>query len=175
MNYRLMALVLALLTVGCSAESASNKDVETTIDDSTMAVAKAFLEAAGSGDGATLATLMRNDFVWHNEGDPSIPWIGNWEGKDTVLETFMPAFAAGLAVTQWSTDYEFVSGDQAVFMGTMTATAQNSGESTGVMSWAVRVHVVEGKVEGWNWFEDSYAVSRAYRGGDVAATEQTED
>lgn len=175
MNYRLIAIVLAFVLVGCNAETANNKEPANTADDSTMAVAKAFLGAAGSGDGATLATLMSDDFVWHNEGDTRLPWIGNWAGKSNVLETFMPAFGAGLAVTQWSTDYEFASGDQAVFMGTMTATAQNTGVSTGVMSWAVRVHVMDGKVVHWNWFEDSYAVSRAYHGRDDAAAEQTED
>ncbi|MEM7511340.1 MAG: nuclear transport factor 2 family protein, partial [Bacteroidota bacterium] len=58
----------------------------------------------------------------------------------------------------------FANGDQAVFMGSMSAIANNTGADTGTFSWAVRVHVVDGKVKSWNWFEDSYAVSRAYSG-----------
>lgn len=128
----------------------------------TLSVAKAFLTAAGSGDGETLGQLMAEDFVWHNEGDSSVPWIGSWKGKDEVFGKFMPAFGGGLKVTSWATDYEFVNGDQAVFMGTMGGTLTNSGKSTDDFSWAVRVHVVDGKVKSWNWFEDSFAVSKAY-------------
>ena len=128
----------------------------------TLKVAQAFLMAAGSGDMKTLNTLMTDDFVWHNEGDKSLPWIGTWEGKDTVLNTFLPAFGAGLKTTSWTTDYSFANGDQAVFMGTMSATARNTGVDTGKFRWAVRVHVDGDKVKSWNWFEDSYTVSKAY-------------
>ncbi|MFA0442853.1 nuclear transport factor 2 family protein [Vibrio sp. 10N.286.49.B1] len=128
----------------------------------TLEVAQAFLMAAGSGDMNKLNELMADDFVWHNEGDSQIPWIGTWESKKTVLETFLPRFGAGLKVTSWTTDYSFVNGDQAVFMGTMSAIANETGKDTGVFSWAVRVHVEDGSVKGWNWFENSYAVSQAY-------------
>ena len=39
----------------------------------TLATAQSFLEAAGSGNMETLTNLMADDFVWHNEGDTSIP------------------------------------------------------------------------------------------------------
>ncbi len=128
----------------------------------TLKVAQSFLEAAGSGNGEKLSELMSDDFVWHNEGDSNIPWIGNWEGKETVLTKFMPAFGAGLKVTSWSTDYSFSKDNQAVFIGTMSAIANHSGKDTGKFSWAVRVHVEGDKVKSWNWFEDSFAVSKAY-------------
>ncbi|MEP4052323.1 MAG: nuclear transport factor 2 family protein [Litorimonas sp.] len=133
----------------------------------TLKVAEAFLTAAGSGDGETLNTLMADDFVWHNEGDATIPWIGNWEGKDVVFGEFMPAFGAGLKTTSWTTDYKMASGNQAIFMGKMSAIANNSGAETGEFSWAVRVHVEDEKVKSWNWFEDSFAVSQAYH-ADIA-------
>lgn len=128
----------------------------------TLKTAQSFLEAAGGGDMKTLSNLMADDFVWHNEGDPSVPWIGNWEGKQTVLTKFLPAFGGGLKTTSWTTDYSMASGDQAIFMGTMSAIANNSGADTGKFSWAVRVNVENGKVKSWNWFEDSFAVSQAY-------------
>ena len=130
--------------------------------DKNLEVARSFLMAAGSGDMAILKNLMSDDFVWHNEGDSSIPWIGPWKGKDQVFNDFLPKFSAGLKVTSWATDYEFVNDDQVVFMGSMSAIANNSGVDTGKFSWAVRVHIEDGKVESWNWFEDSFAVSRAY-------------
>ena len=130
--------------------------------DQTLTIAQSFLEAAGNGDANKLSELMSVDFVWHNEGDTNIPWIGNWAGKDTVLNTFLPVFGEGLNVTSWSTDYSFVNADQAVFMGTMSAIANHSGVDTGKFSWAVRVHVENGKVKSWNWLEDSYALWKAY-------------
>ncbi|MEM9807472.1 MAG: nuclear transport factor 2 family protein [Cyanobacteria bacterium P01_D01_bin.56] len=130
----------------------------------TLQIAQSVLEAVGSGDMDTLSELIADDFVWHNEGDTSVPWIGTWEGKETVLNQFLPTFGAGLTTTSWTTDYSFAKNDQAVFMGTMAAEANNTGESTGTMSWAVRVHVVDGQVKSWNWFEDSFAVSRAFHG-----------
>jgi ketosteroid isomerase-like protein len=128
----------------------------------TLETAQAFLWAAGSGDMEKLQQLMADDFIWHNEGDSNIPWIGHWESKNKVLNTFLPRFGAGLKVTSWSTDYSFANADQAVFMGSMSAIANESGIDTGKFSWAVRVHVEDGKVKSWNWFEDSYAVSKAY-------------
>ena len=47
-------------------------------------------------------------------------------------------------------------------MGTMSVIANNTGIDTGKFSQAVRLHVVDGKVKSWNWFEDSFAVSKAY-------------
>ncbi len=129
----------------------------------TLAVAKQFLAAAGSGDMETLEKLMADDFVWHNEGDERVPWIGPWQGKEEVINRFLPRFGAGLKVTSWTTDYSFAEGEQAVFIGTMNADVVNTGKSTGQMSWAVRVHVVDGQVKSWNWFEDSFAISQAYQ------------
>ncbi|WP_218396121.1 nuclear transport factor 2 family protein [Alteromonas lipotrueae] len=142
--------------------SASAQETQSVDSAKTLETAQAFLWAAGSGDMEKLQALMADDFVWHNEGDGSIPWIGKWDSKDKVLNTFLPRFGAGLKVTSWTTDFSFVNGDQAVFMGTMSAIANESGVDTGKFSWAVRVHVEDGKVKSWNWFEDSFAVSNAY-------------
>ncbi len=159
---RIISLSLLILTIMALSTTFSQGQEDQS--QQTLTIAQSFLQAAGSGDMETLKSLMAEDFVWHNEGDSSIPWIGNWEGKEKVLKEFLPAFGAGLKTTSWTTDYSFANGDQAVFIGTMSADANNTGESTGTFSWAVRVHVSEGKVKSWNWFEDSYAVSRAYHG-----------
>lgn len=163
-----ISLIFAVLMLisGCVSgpDMAERKQFKTDVmqGQETLKVAEAFLMAAGSGDMGTLSSLMTDDFVWHNEGDKSVPWIGTWEGKETVLNTFLPKFGAGLKTTSWSTDYSMAMGDQAVFMGTMGGIANVTGASTGEFSWAVRVHVVDGKVKSWNWFEDSYAISRAF-------------
>lgn len=159
---RILLMFAATLVVAACNPSTAQIEEANAKPDPTLEVAERFLAAAGSGDMETLSDLMAEDFVWHNEGDDSVPWIGSWVGKETVLKTFLPSFGAGLQVTGWTTDYSFSSGDQAAFMGTMSADATNSGAPTGTMSWAVRVHVVDGKVKSWNWFEDSFAVSSAY-------------
>ncbi|MEL6728137.1 MAG: nuclear transport factor 2 family protein [Pseudomonadota bacterium] len=168
-------LISAVMCVGLLCACTANGDVQSeqaTVSadviqgQETLKTAEAFLTAAGSGDMSTLEGLMADDFVWHNEGDAALPWIGNWEGKETVLTEFLPAFGAGLTTTSWTTDYSMAKGDQAVFMGTMSATANSSGGETGEFSWAVRVHVEDGLVKSWNWFEDSYAVSEAYHAAD---------
>ncbi|MFK8029860.1 MAG: nuclear transport factor 2 family protein [Gammaproteobacteria bacterium] len=160
-----ISLLTVFLMAGCATATDMKDDNSDKMASSkTLKIAQSFLGAAGMGDMKTLSALMSDDFVWHNEGDSSIPWIGNWEGKETVLNTFLPAFGAGLKTTGWTTDYSFANGDQAVFMGTMSANANSTGQNTGTFSWAVRVHVVDGKVKSWNWFEDSYAVSKAYHG-----------
>ena len=158
---------VAVLLAACGRGDFDRTEIKEMVqsqkqDQQTLKVAQAFLEATGSGNMEVLTGLMADDFVWHNEGDTSVPWIGNWQGKEQVLNTFLPAFGSGLQVTGWSTDYTFAQGNQAVFMGTMSAQLVNTGVDTGKFSWAARVHVENGKVKSWNWFEDSYAVSAAY-------------
>ena len=174
-------MLTGLFLVGCSTPAATEtattetpttetqsntgtQNISVNKTQQTLQIAQSFLEAAGSGDIEALSALMVDDFVWHNEGDRTVPWIGTWEGKETVLNLFLPTFGGGLQTTSWTTDYSFAKDDQAVFMGTMAADATNTGESTGPMSWAVRVQVVDGKVKSWNWFEDSFAVTRAFHG-----------
>ena len=54
------------------------------MDDQTQAsfdTVMAFMDAMGSGDMKTMSNLMADDMVWHNEGDDSLPWIGETRGK----------------------------------------------------------------------------------------------
>jgi len=158
-NKYLITLITTFLILTQATHSVADDNSQST---KTLEVSQAFLMAAGSGDMSKLNTLMADDFVWHNEGDKNVPWIGTWKTKEVALNEFLPTFGAGLKTTSWTTDYSFANGNQAVFMGTMSAIANNSGEDTGKFSWAVRIHVEDGKVNSWNWFEDSYTVSKAY-------------
>jgi len=157
-------LIFTFITVntGLALANDTNKHNRDTQSQQTLELAQAFLWAAGSGDMKTLTSLMADDFVWHNEGDQTIPWIGPWVGKEAVLNEFMPKFGAGLTVSSWTTDYSLANGDQAVFIGTMSAIVNHSGTDTGKFSWVVRVQVENGLIKSWNWFEDSFAVSQAY-------------
>lgn len=115
------SFLLLASTFGFAADRQVNISGEEAIaqvtqNNQTLQTAKAFLWAAGSGDMDTLNALMADDFVWANEGDSRIPWIGTWEGKEVVLNEFLPAFGGGLKTTQWSTDFSAASGNDAVFM-----------------------------------------------------------
>lgn len=158
----LATISVVFFSVFCYSAAAQKAEENTASQNKTLEVAQAFLWAAGSGDMEKLKSLMADDFVWHNEGDSKLPWIGNWKGKDVVLNEFFPKFGAALKTTSWTTDYNFVNGDQAVFMGSMSAIANRSGVDSGKFNWAVRVQVADGKVVSWTWLEDSYAISRAY-------------
>ena len=123
----------------------------------------AFMGAMGSGDMATMNDLMADDMVWHNEGDASLPWIGETVGKENIFK-FLGVFSSNLQVTMWENEDAFASGDTVAVFGRMNGTTTNSGQEIGTFTFALRAKVHNGQVVLWNWFEDSFAVSQAYHG-----------
>lgn len=123
----------------------------------------AFMSAMGSGDMAAMDKLMADDMVWHNEGDASLPWIGETVGKENIFQ-FLEVFSSNLSVTKWENEDAFASGDTVAVFGRMNGTTTNSGQEVGEFTFALRAKVRDGQVILWNWFEDSFAVSKAYHG-----------
>ena len=123
----------------------------------------AFMGAMGSGDMAAMDTLMADDMVWHNEGDTSLPWIGETVGKENIFE-FLGVFSSNLQVTEWENEDAFASGDTVAVFGRMNGITTHSGQETGEFTFALRAKVRDGQVVLWNWFEDSFALSQAYHG-----------
>lgn len=130
----------------------------------TMNVAMEFMGAMGKGDMDKLASLMHDDMVWHNEGDSNMPWIGPWEGKKVILEKFMPVFGENFKTIKWEPNDALSNGDTAAFFGRMIGLLTKSNVKTKEFTYALRVKVKDGKIILWNWFEDSYQVSKAYHG-----------
>lgn len=130
--------------------------------EATMKVAMTFMETMGNGDMETMMSLMHEDMVWQNGGDKSLPWIGPWKSKKVILEEFLPVFGENFKTTKWETEDAFASGDTASFFGQMGGLLTKSNQNTKEFTWALRVKVKDGKVILWNWFEDSFEVSRAY-------------
>ncbi len=124
----------------------------------------AFMGAMGGGDMETLTDLMADDMVWHNEGDKAMPWIGPWQGKQAILD-FLGVFSSNLQTTLWENEDVIASGDTVAIFGKMDGTTTQSGAQIGEFTFALRAKVRDGKLVLWNWFEDSYAVSKAYHGG----------
>lgn len=136
------------------------------MDETTQAsfdTVMAFMGAMGAGDSAKVGELMADDMVWHNEGDKTLPWIGNWEGKEAIF-AFMGIFGENFQTTEWDNTDAFASGDTVAVFGKMNAITTRSGKETGEFTFALRAKVRDGKVVLWHWFEDSFAVSQAYHG-----------
>lgn len=124
----------------------------------------AFMAAMGQGDMDKMSALMADDMVWHNEGDKSLPWIGPWNGKQEIFD-FLGTFGANFQTTEWENTDAFASGDTVAVFGKMNGITTKSGAEIGQFTFALRAKVRGGKVTLWHWFEDSFAVSKAYHHG----------
>ena len=121
----------------------------------------AFMGAMGNGDMAAMGDLMADDMVWHNEGDSTLPWVGETKGKEAIFE-FLGVFSSNLQTTLWENTDAFASGDTVAVFGRMNGVTTHSGKETGVFSFALRAKVRDGQVVLWHWHEDSFAISQAY-------------
>ncbi len=124
---------------------------------------RALMGAMGSGDMAAMSDLMADDMVWMNEGDPTVPWIGPWEGKAAILG-FLGVFSENFQTTKWENTDVLAVGDTVAIFGDLNGMTTASGKEIGDFTFALRAKVRDGEVVLWNWFEDSFAVSRAYNG-----------
>ncbi|ANH60250.1 nuclear transport factor 2 family protein [Dokdonia donghaensis] len=169
-------MVVILCAIACADSSHKNeenfkesevttsitKSVQETQGDKTLEIANAFMAAMGKGDMEAMKSLMHEDMVWQNAGDSSLPWIGPWEGKKAILEDFFPVFGKNFVTKKWETTDAFASGDTAAYFGQMIGLLTNSNKETQEFTYALRVKVKDDKIILWNWFEDSYEVSKVY-------------
>ena len=146
-------------TLATVASAQSNDDESQASLDTVMAL----MGAMGRGDMAKMDDLMADDMVWLNEGDPSIPWIGPWNGKEAIFG-FLGVFSENFKTTKWENTDILASGDTVAIFGDMNGVTTKSGQEIGDFTFALRAKVRNGKVVLWNWFEDSFAVSKAYHG-----------
>ena len=146
-------------TLATVASAQSNDDESQASLDTVMAL----MGAMGRGDMAKMDELMADDMVWLNEGDPSIPWIGPWNGKEAIFG-FLGVFSENFKTTKWENTDILASGDTVAIFGDMNGVTTKSGQEIGDFTFALRAKVRNGKVVLWNWFEDSFAVSQAYHG-----------
>ncbi|MEM7522382.1 MAG: nuclear transport factor 2 family protein [Pseudomonadota bacterium] len=130
---------------------------------STFDTVMAFMGAMGAGETDAMSALMAGDMVWRNEGDKTPPWIGTWESKAKVFK-FLGLFGENFKTIARKNTDAFASGDTMAVFGDMNAITLKYGEETSELSFALRAKVRDGQVVLWNWFEDSFAVSRAYHG-----------
>ena len=162
MNRR--TLFTTSLTTALAAALAQRAGAQ-TMDDTTQAsfdTVMAFMAAMNDGPDA-MSPLMAGDMVWHNEGDTTLPWIGETRGKAAIF-AFLEVFGANLKTTLWENTDAFASGDTVAVFGRMNGVTPHSGREIGTFSFALRAKVRDEQVVLWHWFEDSFAVSQAYHG-----------
>ena len=163
MNRRQLMGASALTLAGATLISGSAANAETEQTQASFDTVMAFMAAMGSGDMDKMKALMDPDMVWHNEGDKSLPWIGPWKGRDEIF-AFLAVFGKNFQTTKWQNTDAFASGETVAVFGQMNGVTTASGKEIGEFTFALRAKVSDGKVVLWNWFEDSYAVSKAYHG-----------
>lgn len=154
------SLGAALALIIAQKAGAQNMDEETQASfDAVMA----FMGAMGGGDMDAMGALMADDMVWHNEGDSTLPWIGETVGKENIF-AFLGVFGSNLETTLWENTDAFASGDTVAVFGKMNGVATKTGQEIGEFTFALRAKVRDGQVVLWHWHEDSFAVSQAYHG-----------
>ncbi|MEM0977203.1 MAG: nuclear transport factor 2 family protein [Pseudomonadota bacterium] len=158
----LLKTTLASLLATTLSTHAGAQEMDATSQASFDTV-MAFMDAMGGGDMETMNTLMADDMVWHNEGDASLPWIGETVGKENIFQ-FLGIFSSNLSVTKWENEDAFASGDTVAVFGRMNGTTTKSGQEVGEFTFALRAKVRDGQIVLWNWLEDSFAVSQAFHG-----------
>ena len=163
MQRRHFLTATAAAATGIALANPAKAQTEADESQASLDTVMAFMGAMGGGDMDSMAALMADDMVWQNEGDPDLPWIGTWEGKETIFG-FLGVFSQNVQATQWENQDAFASGDTVAVFGRMRLLLTGSGVETDVFNFALRAKVRDGQVVLWNWFEDSYAVSQAYHG-----------
>lgn len=156
----LQASATALAATLASQLNAAETDDETRTSFETVI---AFMDAMGRGDMAGMGALMADDMVWHNEGDTTLPWIGETTGKENIF-AFLGVFSSNLETTRWENTDAFASGNTVAVFGKMAGVTTRSGQPTGDFTFALRAKVRDRQVVLWHWFEDSFAISQAYHG-----------
>jgi ketosteroid isomerase-like protein len=149
-----------LATALSTAQAAQSMDAKSQASFDTV---MQFMGAMGKGDQEKMSALMADDMVWHNEGDKTLPWIGESKGKEAIFK-FLGVFSSNLKTTLWENSDAFASGDTVAVFGKMNGITTKSGKPTGEFTFALRAKVRDGKVVLWHWFEDSFAISQAYHG-----------
>ena len=159
MKIKLSLLLLAsVFLAGACAQEKSDPGAE------SMAVVQDFMGAMGAGDFEKLQSLMHEDMVWKNEGDANVPWIGTHEGKAAILSDYMGPSGKHMKILSMSPSAMFARGDQAAVFGRFEAQMVESGKKAS-SSFAILIGVDRQakQIVSWQFFEDSFAVSEAFK------------
>jgi uncharacterized protein len=120
--------------------------------------------AFGSGDVATLMSLLSEDVVWFLPGDPGVvPHAGERRGHAGASQFFQ--LLGGAVEFEQFEPREFVAqNDKVVALGTERGRVRATGK-TFDNPWALVFTVRDGLITEFRGYEDTAAVASAFRAG----------
>lgn len=169
--WRWMALTITvgLLAAPAHAQTADRDGVSARArpdarSEAPLAVVQRFLELQRRGDVDGLLAMMTDDVQWRVAGDPGVPWVGDHRGKAAVRR-FLATFSQNLEPMPGGAGTTLVAQGANVVLVTSARlrVRRNGNLIEGPMT--VHFRVRDGRIAIHNVHEDSFAVSRAWRGG----------
>ena len=109
--------------------------------------------AFGRGDVPAILEQMTDDVVWYDPGPPEVPHAGRYRGPQEV-GSFFGRLAETLDIEEFAPTEFLAQADRVVVLGSIRARVKNTGrtyDNEWAMTWTLR----DGKVAGWQIYEDT--------------------
>lgn len=153
-------LAAATAVAGVFAVTAPPAQAADAVADKNVEIVKRLYAAFGRGDVEAAVALMDDKVEWIAPGPSTIPWAGNFQGKDGVRRFFTIAVDL-LAVQEHRTDGFIAQKDKVVSIGFEDHKVKASGK--GYRSTWVHVYTIrKGKIVRMEEFVDTAAQAAAF-------------
>ncbi|MFG2652472.1 alpha/beta fold hydrolase [Streptomyces sp. NPDC048436] len=129
-------------------------------------IARAYLDAFGSGDVAAALALLTDDVVWHVDGAPEVPTVGLRQGRARVKE-WMEGFPESFEPLGFRISAMADCGSTALATGWFRYRVRAT-QRTVEGDFTIRFEVRDGRISHYQIYEDSLALAQAFQ-TDVAA------
>lgn len=113
----------------------------------------------GAGDGPKVPDLyFTEDATIKVEGAPHVPFVGSFSGREAQREFFD---LGGAQAEKFEVKKYIADGDDVITLGEfrflVTATGRHYEGA-----WALHTTIVDGKITGWQMFENSWSVGKSF-------------
>jgi uncharacterized protein len=120
--------------------------------ENTERVTKVF-EAFGRGDVAYILEQLADDVRFTSHLDPTVPWAGEYSGKDNVARYF-EALGGAVEVIDHPVNALVAQGNTVVAMGDVTFRVRETGKA-GSSSWVYIWKLANGEVQSYDQYNDT--------------------
>ena len=118
-------------------------------------------EAFGRGDVPAMLAALSDDVDWRLDGPASVPYFGQYKGHGGVVD-FLTKLGSNVEMERFE-PREFISkGDKVVVLGGERGRVKPTGRGF-EQEWAMVFTVSGGKIKSFRCYEDTEAVSGAFR------------
>lgn len=108
--------------------------------------------AFGRGDVPYILDKLTDDVHWVAHLESSVPWSGDYSGKDNV-PSFFEALGTSIDVTEHPVDQLVAQGDTVVALGDVSFGVRSTGQAAS-SSWVYIFKLRDGKVCSYDQFND---------------------